>query len=150
MAANFGKTYLMNVNINQLTSVIRDPEFAMKLRIAMKSENVTATKVWYRFHHGMTFASWGEKITIELTPVDTNTTHVSIHSECGMPTHVVDWGKNKSVVSNIYDYLEANVGKYKMKKVRSTAYRRECHKCGAELAKAADFCSRCGAKAKRK
>ena len=39
-------------------------------------------------------------------------THVRIHSECGMPTQVIDWGKNQQVVCNIYEYLEANVRRY--------------------------------------
>ena len=37
------------------------------LNVALKSENPMPNGVWFRIHHGTTFTSWGEKITVTLT-----------------------------------------------------------------------------------
>lgn len=95
MAAKHENSYVMNVSLDKICSVIKSAEFASELRIEMKSENIENTRVWYRFHHGVTFTSWGEKITITLTPMTPTTTSVIILSECGMPTQVIDWGKKQ-------------------------------------------------------
>ena len=105
MAAKHEKSYILGASVNAICSVIRSAEFASSLRIEMKSENPTPDGVWYRFHHGTTFTSWGEKITITLIPKDSTYTSLTILSECGMPTQIIDWGKNKQNVSNIYDML---------------------------------------------
>ena len=112
MAASHENSYTLYVSISQLIAAIRDPAFSTTLNVEMKSENPTPPGVWYRFHHGVSFTSWGEKITITLHPMGEAVTHVRIHSECGMPTQVIDWGKNQQVVCNIYEYLEANVRRY--------------------------------------
>ena len=75
------------------------------LNVELKSENPTPTGVWFRIHHGVTFTSWGEKITVTLQNLG-NGTGVDILSECGMPTQVVDWGKNASNVQVLFAYLE--------------------------------------------
>lgn len=160
MAANYKNTYTMNVSLQQLCDVIRSQAFADKLRVLMKSENPTPTGVWYRFHHGTSFTSWGEKITITLTPLAANLTQVDIHSECGMPTQVIDWGKNKQVVCNVYEYLEANAPYAPVAPATPTAPAapmapaqpiapsapRFCTSCGAPVELPSNFCSRCGAK----
>ena len=106
MAANFGQNYNVNASVEQLRSIIMDPRFATELRISLKSENKEPDRIWYRFHHGASMSSWGEKITITITPLQNGTTSLHIHSECGMPTQVIDWGKNKKIVHNIYAYME--------------------------------------------
>ena len=105
MAAKHEQSYVFNANINTICSVLRDADFTSDLRIELKSENPTENGVWFRFHHGVTFTSWGEKITITLSASDPSSTTVKILSECGMPTQIIDWGKNKTNVRNIHDAL---------------------------------------------
>ena len=91
--------------MEQLVNILRSPGFSAPLNITLKSENPSPSGVWFRFHHGMSWVSYGEKITITLTPLAATTILVQIHSECGMPTQIIDWGKNRSVVTNIYNQL---------------------------------------------
>ena len=75
------------------------------LNVTLKSENPVENGVWYRIHHGTSFASWGEKITVTLENGGTSS-RVTVLSECGMPTQVIDWGKNASNVRAVFAYLE--------------------------------------------
>ena len=54
-----------------------------------------------RFKGGVTLTSWGEDITVTLTPTGPNTTQVQVYSVCALPTQVVDWGVNRQNVNNI-------------------------------------------------
>lgn len=174
MAASHQEIYTMQVSIPVLCNVIRSREFADQLRTEIKSENPMPNGVWYRIHHGVSFSSWGEKITITLTALAENTTQVTIHSECGMPTQVVDWGKNRQVVCNIYEYLTANVGRFAAPQQYTQqpyaqpvqqAYTQPvqaqqpyaqpapvqpgiafCSNCGTPVSGAGNFCSACGNK----
>ena len=110
MAKSSQKSYVIDKDLNSIRRVILDPTFASSLRIDMKSENPMQNGVWYRFHHGTTFTSWGEKITITLTVINNNSTSVHIHSECGMPTQIVDWGKNTQNIHAIIECMERYLG----------------------------------------
>lgn len=153
MAANYQQTYKMDVGMQQLQNAIRSKEFADQLRLELKSENPSPNGVWYRFHHGVTFSSWGEKITVTLTPLGNATTQVHIHSECGMPTQVIDWGKNKQVVHNIYEQLAATVKRFPSQPAAPSVAQpthpsapRFCSQCGKPVAEQAFFCGHCGNK----
>lgn len=108
MAAKSQDTRVLNYNVSVIQEELRNPRFCSELRLELKSENPETWGVWYRFHHGVSFSSYGEKITISLTVIDQGSTKVDILSECGMPTQIFDWGKNKSNISAIFNYL----GKY--------------------------------------
>ena len=112
MAASANDVRIMNVGIQPLMALMRDPTFAHVLNIEMKSENFTNNGVWYRFHHGVTFTSWGERITITLIAEGPYTTRIDLHSVCGMPTQIIDWGKNKRNIKAIFEYIEKNIGAY--------------------------------------
>lgn len=160
MAAQYEEKYNVNATVNQLLSIIRSPTFSSPLNVEMKSENPAPWGIWFRFHHGMSAVSWGEKITITLTPTSPSTTLLQIHSECGMPTQVIDWGKNKSVVCNVYERIMAMLNSqapaHNMPGSNAThnAPRPQpqstgikfCFKCGNRLDINAAFCSRCGQK----
>ena len=53
----------------------------------------------------MSFVSYGEKITVTLTYLGEDKTQIDIVSECGMPTQIIDYGKNKKNVNAIFDYI---------------------------------------------
>lgn len=153
MAANHQQTYKMDVSMQQLQSIICSNAFVVQLDLDFKSENPSPTGVWYRLHHGVSFTSWGEKITITLTPLGPMSTQVVIHSECGMPTQVIDWGKNKQIVRNVYEYLAANIRQFPLQApvqpVQQPAEAtppRFCSQCGQPITGQGNFCVYCGYK----
>ena len=76
------------------------------LNVSLKSENNDPNgSIWFRIHHGMSMTSYGEKITVTVTPQQGGT-GIHILSECGMPTQIIDYGKNKKNVAAIFRYLE--------------------------------------------
>ena len=115
----------------------------MSLEIELKSENPAPNGVWFRFHHGTSFSSWGEKITITMSALSANQTNVDVFSECGMPTQVVDWGVNQQNVSNIFAYLDANCQPMPTHNfgVSRTKF---CYICGQQLSAEDAFCTNCG------
>ena len=82
------------------------------LRVELKSENPTETGVWFRIHHGMTGASYGERITVTLTARSPFQTGIDIESVCVMPTQIWDAGKNKSNINVLFGYLEKDMASY--------------------------------------
>lgn len=160
MAANYRQTIVLNASMDQTLNVLRSREFCSELNVELKSENKTQSGVWFRFHHGMTMTSWGEKITVTLTPTSYVQTNVEAFSECGMPTQIVDWGKNKQNVCNILEYIEKAVSSaeaYNAEQPSAEAYSAEqtiqnapgkkyCIKCGKQIDDDSFFCCYCGQK----
>lgn len=56
---------------------------------------------------GVSLISWGEKIQIKLMQITPTTTSVNITSQSSMGTTLVDWGKNKKNITNIFTALMA-------------------------------------------
>ncbi len=165
MAANHEATYTINATIHQLLAAIRDPAFCSRLNVSIQSESPTYNGVMFQFRHGVTFTSWGENVHITLTPVGPAVTNLQIRSECCMPTQIVDWGKNKQVVCNIYEYLVENVTRYPADAPQNmppqyqppapqyqpapqqpTSAPAFCCRCGNPLIPGGAFCSNCGTK----
>ena len=155
MAAQHNQSINFNSPLMQICNVLRTPAFCSELNLELKSENPNPPGVWFRFHHGMSFTSYGEKITITLTPLAQNVTRVDVLSECGMPTQVIDWGKNKQNVCNIMECIARSLPQTYMPvpPVAPTApvqsampETKFCTNCGKQISKAANFCNHCGAK----
>ena len=160
MAANHRQSVTFNAAPGQILTVLRDHAFCATLNLDLKSENPSPQGVWFRFHHGATFTSWGEKITITLTAVSANATLVDVFSECGMPTQIADWGKNKQNVCNILEYIEAKVSTrapQPAQYAQSVQYAQPvrpaaqvgvkyCFHCGKQIPQDALFCTSCGTK----
>ena len=106
MAANANESRTYNVAAATLYATLNSVQFSSELRIELKSENFMTGGRWYRFHHGTTFSSWGEKITITVNEISPVCTRVDIRSECGMPTQIVDWGKNRQNIAAIFAYFD--------------------------------------------
>ena len=149
------------VNINYFAEKCRSIE-SSGLNLSLKSENPTESGVWFRIHHGMSMASYGEKITITLTPTPGGT-NVHILSECGMPTQVIDYGKNKKNVAVIFKYFEdgmQSAGVVPSSAPQQTAPQTQmqqqtapqqqafmfCKNCGKKLPAGSRFCNACGTK----
>lgn len=153
MAANHSQSVNFNATLMQIVEVLRNPAFCAELNLELKSENPSAPGVWFRFHHGMSFTSYGEKITVTLTPLAQNATRVEVHSECGMPTQVIDWGKNKQNVCNIIECMQRNVPQAPIAYAPTAPAQptpapetKFCTMCGKQVIKTANFCNHCGAK----
>lgn len=143
MAANYQQTKNYTIPMQYFIDELRNPYFARALNIELKSENPTPGGVWYRFHHGTTFTSWGEKITITLLNLQGGMLQVTVHSECGMPTQVFDWGKNSSNVTAIFNQLEQSVfARYNYEMANGKCF---CANCGSQMSKMDKFCNNCGA-----
>ena len=111
-------------------------------------------------------AEKNEKITITLIPTAEMTTSVTILSECGMPTQVIDWGKNRQNVCNIYEHIvrmlsAANVpttptqspapapAQNPIPEQNTEAPKPSvsfCNSCGTRVVPGSIFCSGCGKK----
>ena len=120
------------------------------LNLSITSENPTPEGVWFRILHGGSYKSYGEKITITLTPTPAGT-DILIHSECGMPTQLFDGGKNKSNVAVIFRYLEAGMPQPAPLPVQQPApvqpvapAVKYCTLCGKQNKAESVFCSSCG------
>lgn len=160
MAASFFKSLNFGATMNQILPILRDRSFCSELNIELKSENPSPTGVWFRFHHGVSFTSWGEKITITLTPLSPNMTRVDVHSECGLPTQVIDWGKNEQNACNVLECIERrlaqqfvpnNVPNYLPNAVPNAIPQQPmqgsmkfCVHCGRQIAPDSNFCPFCG------
>ncbi len=112
MADHFEKVYVFNAPLELLVQVLRDPAFARKLNITLKSENPYPPGVWYQFHHGASLTSWGEDIFIALDPENPVVTKVVIRSQCTEPEQNIDWGKNQKVVANVHEVMKALAARF--------------------------------------
>lgn len=56
----------------------------------------------------ISFSSWGEKLTIALSPLNGGT-HVSVRSTCLFPLQIVDWGKNRRNVTRLLASIESRL-----------------------------------------
>lgn len=161
MAAKYEESRDYSIDFNTALKIMRWLD-STDLNISLKSENpVQDGSVWFRYIHGMSFRSYGEKITITLRALAERKTNIHIHSECGMPTQIFDSGKNKSNVCNIYSkinsYISLNNCQSPIEFYQTTANISEstpqksenttsnfCIKCGAKLNPDDNFCIACG------
>ncbi|MGI6072967.1 MAG: zinc ribbon domain-containing protein [Lachnospiraceae bacterium] len=170
MARSATQTKIYPYSMDYILSRIRTID-AAGFNFSLQSENHTETGVWFRIIHGMSFQSYGEKITVTLTPV-VGGVSVNVHSECGLPTQWVDGGKNQSNVDLIFKYIESGGGatmaaqtqQYQaytqpaQQPVQQPSYTRPaqqpaaghafCGRCGTKLSPGTRFCPRCGTPAR--
>ncbi len=78
----------------------------IKMRYA--SEVPIPNGVFIRMNKNMSWASWGEDIQVTLLWAP-NGTQVNIHSECTMPTQIIDFNSNKKNVDTLYSYFDSGL-----------------------------------------
>ena len=54
---------------------------------------------------GLSFASWGEKLVVEISGAD-NAAYISVTSSSALPTTLFDFGKNQRNVARFLDWLQ--------------------------------------------
>ena len=130
------------------------------LNLSLKSENPEQNgSIWFRIHHGMSMASYGEKITVTVAPAQGGTS-IHILAQCGLPTQVIDYGKNKKNVAAIFRYIEDGMNaappaqQYAAQPVQQPVQQpvaqpapgavKYCPNCGAPNNPQSNFCIQCG------
>jgi hypothetical protein len=149
MAANYSNTYMFNAHMQALVNMLCDSVFLEQTKLSVYSRAPEGVGVRFVFTHGASFSSWGEDINIVLVPAGPNATQVYIHSECNVPTQIIDWGKNRSLVEEIYAHMCISLPRFQMRPMamqRPAAQRRFCQFCGKPLAPDSLFCTACGKK----
>ena len=141
MAANYMQTVAVNLDINQLAMLLRDPGFAAALGLKFQSEEPQHGGALFRYNKGITMLSYGERILITVMPAAVNSVNVTIRSECVMPTQIVDWGANKNNVMAVINYISANAYRYQ-------PVRQPQQPAPQPAAQQGGFCPKCGAPAK--
>jgi len=114
MGASFKNQQAFPCSVQQMVAVIKDPAFCKKLNlkaVEVARENVgeepqEQNNIAFDFTHGATFTSWGENITVTLTPGENNGTCVEVYSVCVEEQQMIDAGKNKSNTKRILAYIE--------------------------------------------
>jgi len=161
MAAKFRDTRVLPMEINAIAEKLRTIQFS-GLHYNFLNETAFYNGCQMRMSHGVSFSSWGEDITITLTPRG-NQTVVDILSECSMPTQIIDWGKNRENTSALFAYLMRQTGyqqpysqsaqpyaqpqqPYSQPQQPVNAGQRFCPVCGNASSDQAVFCINCGAK----
>lgn len=105
MAANFSDKVLATAPLMMLVDrirVIRDYQITKEYPDGRGG-------VYFELIHSISFSSWGENISLHMSPYNDTQTLIEIKSECSLPTQLVDWGKNKKNVTTIMSYLLAGV-----------------------------------------
>ncbi len=152
MAANYNESRPFNTTVPVMSALIKDLAFGQAMNLKLEAENANGTSVWYQFSHGVSMTSWGEKVTVMLTPIAADRLRVDIYSECCMPTQIIDWGKNKKNVNKILQYITSYLPHYQTTCPATPAEptapvaQKQCFNCGAALAANANFCMKCGTK----
>ena len=150
MGAKAEETRVYNVPADGIVAAVRNIPNA-GLNISLTSENPTPTGVWFRFIHGMSFRSYGEKITVTVTPQGPQT-GLHVLSECGMPTQIIDYGKNRNNVTAILSFIDRSLGAAPQAAPAPQAAApagvqagvKYCPQCGAQAKADANFCAKCG------
>lgn len=112
MAASSQGSQTLNVPIQAVINLLRDPNFHANFKFTYKGEYFGGYYSTFTYSHGVTFTSWGETVTVTVSVPPSNMVQIDIRSECSMPTQIIDWGKNKENVDNIFKFIYANIGFY--------------------------------------
>ena len=144
MAAKFSGKKHFNADANQIVSIVKDTSFAQSLNLEMKSETPDGDGFCFRFHHGVSFSSWGEKITVTVTPDELDTVTVTVKSECAVPVQILDFGKNVQNVRGIFGHVEKRVPTSAPS--NPTLETKICNSCGKRIPDSDRFCLSCGAR----
>ena len=110
MAASYSDTRLFNVPVQAMINLFRSPFFISSLRYKFNGEYPSPYYTVFNFTHGVSLASWGEKITVNVSVLQNNTVSVTVTSECSESFQFVDWGKNNDNVHAIFTFIYTHIG----------------------------------------
>ena len=156
MGLKYEQQFIFNFHINSLYQLLANMHFLTEMKFTMNMNSYQPQNCCMRYNRGMSFTSWGEEITILLTPLGDSQTSMHIVSACVMPTQIIDFGKNRDNVTNISKYIMRHIGAFVQNQAPVVTQNQTfvhnsqvkfCPKCGASLAdNRGNFCALCGAK----
>ena len=104
MAAHAQEQRVYRAGLMDLVYKIRAlPQYVKGYSIV--SEGAYQNGCCFRLQRTISAASWGEDISLTILPVDAYNCSVQIYSECSMPTQLVDMGRNKKNVAELFAYI---------------------------------------------
>lgn len=104
MAKNYKEIRQLNMPIDSVINKLRNISYS-GITPAMYEETQIPNGMQISFSSGTSLSSWGENITITMITTIPNITQVTIYSESALSTTLLDWGKNKSNVITIFDFI---------------------------------------------
>lgn len=148
MAAQHSGSFVIQSSLAQVNALICDPAFAQNTGLTYANYTPLPNQVTFYYTTGVTFTSWGEEIQITIAATSAEQVLMTIHSECAMPTQIVDWGKNKENVTRITNYINQNISRYTMTPppaAPAAPAQQFCQHCGNRVT-GGNFCPKCGQK----
>ncbi len=106
MAANYVETRVYPAECQFLINQLGSPQFYTTQKLTYVGAVPIQSGCTLSFRHGFNLASYGETVRVTLLATGPATTQITIHSECDMPTQIIDWGQNKKNVHMIFQHLE--------------------------------------------
>ena len=146
MAAKYQNKKVYQLSFESVCNAFRGVGVIKRLDFGFKSESVVGESRVFNLSSDINLASWGEKITVTVTAVDSGVC-VDVLSECALPTQIIDWGKNQKNVEAVFGFLDANAptlaacAPAENNECGNKCY---CANCGTQIEKTDLFCYKCG------
>ena len=160
-------TRVYQIPYNTIGNLMGSAQFAQSLAYKLRDSGPTQNGYQFRFSHDITLMSYGEYITIWLTPTGPSTTQVEVESACVMPTQIFDWGTNKKNIEALWRYLDGTLVQPMQQPVQQPVQQSYvqpvqqyaqpvqqtyaaapqgnfCNQCGNPVPAGSRFCGRCG------
>jgi len=140
MSAKYSEIKKVHIPCSVIMDALSKPDFFENEKIKFVSSQPTGSGMVYRYKHGMSLLSHGETILITVTSTIEGATEVEVYSECALPTQIVDWGQNKSNVTNIFNCLDKYLSSTSSPSSNGTV----CPYCNQSLPTGSHYCAFCG------
>ena len=108
MAHQFQRQLLIDAKLMTVVDKLRSMGSILHYQFMSEQPSQNGGAI-FRFEHGVSFSSWGEIITITLTPYGPAQCVALVCSECMVPTQIIDWGKNNNNVSEILQFMTSGL-----------------------------------------
>ena len=108
MAAKSQKQVLVDAQLMPMVERLRTMGPVLKYQF-LSEQAAPNGGALFRFAHKVSLTSWGENVTITVTPYGAAQCVMHVRSECALPTQIVDWGKNGKNVNEILGYLTSGL-----------------------------------------
>ena len=106
MAAQAQATRIYQIPIDTIAAELRNPRLSQSLSFTFNGEFPVMGGACFKYHRGVSFTSWGENITVTLLMLQPGVTQVNVHSECSLPTQIIDWGHNDQNTNGIFQHID--------------------------------------------
>lgn len=109
MAAQYCETRNYPAECQAVINQLGAPQFCSIQKLNYTGAMPIPSGCTLNFHHGFNLASYGEAIRVTVIATGPASCQITIHSECDMPTQLIDWGQNKKNVQGIFTFFELQI-----------------------------------------